>query len=205
MVPYGGKAPKFDTNPISVAVPAGEMPPFLLDFATSTVAEGKIGIALERGDSIPRDWILDENGNPTTDPGALKRGGVMLPFGGHKGYAIAMLVDILSGVLTGAGSPSLAEKEEKRSSQGVFMAVINISSFTPIKTFYQRIDEMLKNVKQTPPAPGFKEVLIPGEPEFDAKKKRTEEGIFISEKAWQGIMEAGKELGLDVTRILKSG
>ena len=195
MAPHGGTARRLSTNPISVALPAGEMKPFLLDFATTVVAEGKVRVKRFRGEKVPTGWILDKNGRPTNDPEDLYRGGTLLPFGGHKGYAFALLIDILGGVLTGAGFTS---SEEYMEGNGTFMMVINISRFMSLKEFKEGVDALFKAIKDTPTAPGYAEVFIPGEPEFKTEEKRRREGIFVSDETWQGIVKVAEELRLSL-------
>ena len=198
--PYGGAARRLGTNPMSIAVPAGEMKPFLLDFATSVVAEGKLRVKRYRGEKVPTGWIIDKKGRPTNNPEDFYRGGALLPFGGHKGYALALLIDILGGALTGAACTS---SEEYERGNGTLMVAINIGSFTPLEAFKERVDNLFKKIKETPPMPGYKEVLIPGEMEFNMEEKRLKEGIFVAEKTWQDISKLTEELGLDLEEIVK--
>jgi len=195
VAPYGGAAGKLVTNPLSVAFPAGEMRPFLVDFATSVVAEGKVRVKRFNREKVPMGWILDREGNPTTDPEDLYQGGVLLPFGGHKGYALCLLIEALCGPLI------LPLSEQLGNQIGLFVIVINISRFTPLEAFKKRIDARFRDIKATPPAPGFEEVLIPGEPEFDAEEKSFREGIYVSDQIWQSIVEEAKNLGIDIENI----
>lgn len=198
--PYGGRAPRLSTGPISAAVPAGKWKPFLLDFATSMVAEGKLRIKYYRGEKVPLGWIIDKEGRPTTDPKDFYEGGAILPFGGHKGYALSLLIDILGGALTGSGCVS---SKEFVGGNGTLMMVINISSFRPLQEFKGRIDALFETIKGTPTALGFKEVMVPGEPEFRTEEKRLKEGIFVEEKTWQDIIKVAEELKLNLNRLLK--
>ena len=201
VAPYGGRKPRLSTNPISAGVPAGKVRPFLMDFATSVVAEGKVRIKHFSGQKIPYGWILDKDGNPTDDPGDLYEGGVLLTFGGHKGYALSLLVDILGGALTGAGCTSGSEYER---GNGTFMLAINVEGFTPLEKFVARVDEVLGKIKETPTVSGVKRVMVPGEPEFETMEVRRKEGITITEKTWQNLLELAKEVGVDLDEILKS-
>jgi len=197
--PYGGRARRLSTDPISAAVPAGKSKPFLLDFATSVVAEGKLRIKYYRGEKVPRGWIIDKEGRPTTDPKDFYEGGAVLPFGGHKGYALSLLIDILGGALTGGGCVS---SKEFVGGNGTLMIAINISSFTPLQEFKERTDALFEAIKETPTAMGFKEVLVPGEPEFRTEEKRLKEGIFVEEKTWQDITKIAEELELNLKEIM---
>lgn len=195
MAPYGGRARVLSSNPISVAVPAGKRKPFLMDFATSVVAGNKIIVAYNRGERIPLGWMLDKNGKPTGDPSDIFDGGVLVPFGGHKGYALALLVDILGGILTGHGYTSSPEFE---AGNGTFMMAIDVGRFMSIDAFKERVDALLETVKGSPRASGFQEILIPGELEFRAEAKRLKEGIYVSEKTWQSIVAVAEELGVKI-------
>lgn len=207
VVPFGGRKPVLSTNPMAFAVPAGTMNPFLLDFATSQRAEGKIRVAYQKGERVPNGWIVDEEGKPTNDPNdfyvevgkEIRFKGAILPFGEHKGYGLSMLVDILGGALSGAGITSLPEYQ---GGNGSFMLALNIEVFRPLDEFLDTMDRFIKRVKEVPPAPGFDEVIIPGEPEFKTKEKREKEGITISKKTWEDIQSLSKELGIDIQRFL---
>jgi len=201
VAPYGGKKPVLSTNPIAAGAPSSKFYPFLMDFATSVVAEGKVRIKHFSGQKIPYGWILDKDGNPTDDPGDLYEGGVLLTFGGHKGYALSLLVDILGGALTGAGCTSGSEYER---GNGTFMLAINVEGFTPLEKFVARVDEVLGKIKETPTVSGVKRVMVPGEPEFETMEVRRKEGITITEKTWQNLLGLAKEVGVDLDEILKS-
>ncbi len=201
VAPFGGAERVFDTNPISVAVPAGKMHPFLLDYATSACAEGKLRVASNKGASIPEGWILDKNGRPSTDPNDFYEGGVILPFGGHKGYALALLVDLLGGALTCAGCTSLPEYG---GGNGVLMAAIDVEAFRPLDEFVGNVDRLFTKVRESKPMPGVREILIPGEPEFREQEIRTRHGIPIDDTTWAKILTVARELQVDVDAILDS-
>ena len=178
--PFGAAEPLLGTNPLSVAVPAGENAPFVIDMATSEGARKKVKKALELGEEIPPGWSLDENGDPTTDPEkALK--GVMLPFGGMKGSAITILTDILSGVFSGANFGgrvlSVFTNQERESGNGNFMLAIKIDSFMPASEFKLRMDDELSRIVALAPARGFKKVIDPGVLEHDTQTARQKKGI----------------------------
>ncbi len=181
MVPAGGKRPLLGTNPLSVAIPAGTSPPLVLDMATSTVAQGKIILAAKEGATeIPGHWAVDENGQPTTDPQAALRG-AMLPFGGAKGYAIALIIDVLCSALGGSapstGIHSFWDDFERPQNVGFFMGAWSIAHFMPLPEFHKRIDALFTTLKSSPPAPGFDEVCIPGEGEQRRAEQGRREGL----------------------------
>ena len=140
VAPFGGRSPVLGTNPLSFAIPTGSEKPILIDYATAVVSEGKVREALLKGDTIPEGWILDSSGRPTTNPQDLYKPplpplqteilGALLPFGGHKGYGLNLLVDIFSGALTGAGCDGEVTK-----GNGVFLMVINPEGFISKKHF----------------------------------------------------------------------
>ena len=152
-----------------------------------------------RGEPIPEGWILDAQGNPSTNPADLyEPPGAMLPLGdivAHKGFALSMMVDILSGVISNAG---FSREDAPRIGNGVFLTVINISTFMSIEEFATQIKTLIEFIKSSELAPGFDEILIPGEPEARTRKKRLAEGIFIDDETWKQIIEAGKLVGITV-------
>ncbi len=193
--PYGGMARVLSTNPMSVAVPAGDRSVFLLDFATTVRAEGKVRLAKEKGEHVPEGWILDKDGQPTTEPEDLYDDGMLLPLGEYKGYALSLLVDILGGVLTGHGATS---SEVYSHGNGVAMMAIDIEPFCSRERFEHEVENLLDRMKAVPPAPGFSEVLVPGEPEARSKAVRLREGILVPEKVWQAILDEGERLGVRI-------
>jgi len=197
--PFGGRKPFFSTNPMALALPAGERPPLLMDFATSVVAEGKVRVARNRGKPIPPGWIVDADGNPSTNPQDLYNGGALLPFGGHKGYALALVIDILGGLLAGAGCTSLPGYD---GGNGTFMVAIDIATFRPLEEFRAQVDQLFAAVKDVPRAPGVEEIFIPGEIEYRTKAQREQEGIFVEDVTWSQIVEAGQGLGVQVEALL---
>lgn len=201
VAPYGGKKPRLETNPIAAGIPAGKVKPFLMDFATSVVAEGKVRIKYFRGERVPQGWIIDKDGKPTDNPGDLYDGGALLTFGRHKGYALSLLVDILGGALTGAGCTSGHMYER---GNGTFMLAINVEGFSSSDKFLGRVDEVLSKIKDTPTMPGVEKVMIPGEPEFETMEARRLKGIAITEKTWQNLSDLAREVNLDLDGILKS-
>lgn len=192
--PFGAAAPLLGTNPLAVAVPAGRHPPFVLDMATSEGSRKKVRKALAEGKPIPDGWSLGPDGRPTTDPAeALK--GVMLPFGGVKGSGITLLMDILSGVLTGArfGGDvlSVLTNQERESGNGHFVLAFRVSAFLAEGEFAARMDEEIDRLKALPPAMGFDEVSYPGEREWRISTERAAHGIPVSKKLWSEVTDLG--------------
>jgi LDH2 family malate/lactate/ureidoglycolate dehydrogenase len=197
--PWQGKEPRLGTNPICVAVPGGEQKPWLLDMATTTVAAGKIFKAKINGQpQIPANWAMDSEGVPTTDTEtALK--GLLMPLGGYKGSGLAMMAEILCAVLGGgAMSTELGgirfRGKPVRVSQ-MFLA-IDIARFLPLDQFRMRMDHLIRTMKTTPPAKGYSEVLVAGDPESRMEQERRRNGIPVGPGTWKALCEAGDRLAV---------
>jgi uncharacterized oxidoreductase len=206
VAPHGGMKGVFGTNPLCYAIPAGEEEPIMIDFATSFFAGGKLSVASARGEEIPDGALIDHEGYPTKDPSAYweKPRGVLLPFGGvvgYKGYGLCLAADILGGALSGSGCASKAR------SNGVFMMTLNISNFRPLEEFEKDVDMVIRECKNTPPAPGYtgfhgeRQVLVPGDPERIAEEKNLRDGIYIDENTWKRIEETAEKVGVDLEKI----
>ena len=182
--PFGAAEPYLGTNPLAIAVPAGEQADYLLDMATSEGSRKKIRKALAEGLQIPPGWAIDSAGNPTTDP-AKALEGVMLPFGGPKGSAITLLADLLAGVLSGGSFGktvrSVYSNQEQECGTGHFFLVMKVASFMPVAEFKQRMDEQFSAIRSLKPAAGFAEVSYPGERETRLEKERSVQGIPINQ------------------------
>lgn len=193
--PFGAALPLMGTNPLSVAVPAGDLAPFVIDMATSEGARKKIRQALDEGRTIPAGWALDPEGKPTTDPKAALDG-VMLPFGGMKGSAITLLTDILSGVFSGANFGgevlSVFTNQERESGNGNFMLAVKIDAFMPADEFKARMDEELNRITALPPAKGFDRVLYPGCLECAVETERKANGIPLGPALVSTLQDLGR-------------
>ncbi len=192
---YGGMTPAFNTNPMAWAIPSARWPAVFFDYATSVVAWGKIQAAIDKGVDLPPGWVLDADGQPSTDPQAIARGGVLLPFGAHKGYGLSFMVEAIAGGLTGMGCAPLPEYESDFST--ILMA-INVSRFRPADEFRDLVDRMVDAVKAGRPAPGFEEILVPGEIEWRTRAARHAEGLDLPAATWQRVVEAGEAHGVAV-------
>jgi len=195
VVPFGGKKPAVGTNPLAVAVPTDKEYPILLDMATSTASLGKILIARDKGERIPPDWAVDEEGMPTTDPQAAK---YLLPMAGPKGYGLALIFDILSGPLTGAlfgkHLPLMYGDYEKHRELGHFVGAIRIDNFVPIEEFKRNVGILIDDIHATPLAKGFDRILVPGEKEHLLQLKYGKEGIPIPAGVMRDLQAAAGEL-----------
>jgi len=196
VAPFGGAGRALGTNPYSFAVPTAKRDMVLVDFATSVLAEGKLQVARAKGTPLPAGVILDKNGNPSTNAEDFYAGGVILPVGGHKGYALSLMADLLGATLPGAEA-----RGHDWNQTGTFMLAIDVEAFRPLAEFTAAVDHRLGEIKDVPPAPGFKEVLIPGEPEMRSKAEREKSGIPLPEATWNAIVATGQKLGLDVNAL----
>ncbi len=193
VVPFGGRVPCLGTNPISIAIPSNQEGPVFIDMATSVVASGKLSVARNRGERVPAGWLIDRDGNPTTDPTNFA---AMLPLGGergNKGYGLSFMIEVFAGLLTGIGygiDPSGWHND------GCLMVAIKVDAFRPLEEFKRDVDDFVRQVKSTPPAPGFQEVMYPGEPEWRMAQKRAREGVFIEEATWTSLQGLMRELGV---------
>jgi len=202
MAPWGGKEAMLGTNPFSVAVPAGEERTVVADMATSLVARGKIILAAKNNEEIPLGWAIDKEGNPTSNAQEALDGTV-LPFGGPKGYGIALLIDILCGILSGSSfgkhiNDMYADFENPTNIGNVF-GVINIEKFVPIEYFKENMDQLIREVKNTPKASGVEEIYLPGEIEAIKKEDRLRKGIPITRAVLDELREEGSKLGVEYT------
>ncbi|MDP6130610.1 MAG: Ldh family oxidoreductase [Dehalococcoidia bacterium] len=197
VAPFGGRARRLGTNPICFGMPSDLEGQVLLDMATCAVAAGKISLARNRKEQVPLGWIVDKDGNSTTDPNDYYAGGAILPVGadqGHKGYGLGFMVEVFSGLLTGLG---YGIDPKAKHNDGCFIAVFNVDHFRPLAEFKKEVAGFAKFVKSAPPAAGFSEVLYPGEIEYLNEQRRRKEGIFVEEKTWQEITDLMKELKVE--------
>jgi uncharacterized oxidoreductase len=208
VAPFGGRTAVLSTNPLSYGIPSGSVNPIVLDIATSVVAEGKVRAALYKGQQIPAGWIIDSQGRPSTNPADLyepplppvqtKLAGAILPTGGHKGYGLGLVVAILTGALTGTEcDPDVTSGL----TNAIYINVVKIDQFVPLQEFKSRVSSLVRTVKESPKAPGFTEILVPGEAEFMEEKKRSENGILIPDLTWKALVTVCKEYGLDADRL----
>lgn len=199
MAPWGGRKKIIGTNPWSVAAPAGKRPPLLVDMAATGVARGKIYLARNKQLPIPLGWAINSEGAPTTDPQEAIDG-IILPMAEHKGYAIATMVDMLSGVLTGSGFLSNVHspyKTAEKSNCGHLMVAMNIAAFQPLAQFHARMDEFLSEIKSVPLAKGVDEVFYPGEMEANNDVRNRRDGLQLPEDTVADLRRIARETGLE--------
>lgn len=199
VVPFGGIEGRLGTNPLAFAAPRRTAPPIVVDMTTCTVADGKIRVATNLGKPLPEGWIIDKQGNPSTDPQDYweePRGGI-LPLGGplgHKGYALSMMMELCAGGLSEHG---MSSGDMRSPGNGVLFTAYDIRQFTDMDFFYAEVEALVTHVKSSRTAPGVDEILVPGEPEFRTERERTLTGIPIDETTWDKICDAARGLGLD--------
>lgn len=196
VAPFGGRSRVFGTNPIAWGAPrAGGLPPIVHDGATAAVAEGKLRVARAKGEAVPPGVILDPVGQPTVDPEDFYAGGALLPFGGHKGSGLSVLVQILGRGLAGADPVSLAAH---RGGNGPVVLAIDVRPFTDVDAFAAEVEALCATIKATPPAEGFPDVLLPGEAEERSRERRLAEGIPVAERTWRELRALAKKLNVPV-------
>jgi LDH2 family malate/lactate/ureidoglycolate dehydrogenase len=211
VAPLWGAERMLGTNPIAIAFPGMEEPPIVIDLATSAAAYGKIEIAKRAGKPIPEGWIIDSQGNMSTDPMDMMNGGALLPLGsdrergGHKGYALSAMVDILCCVLSGANwgpfAPPFALRQEipaRSVGKGIghFFGAMQIDGFIEVAEFKRQIDDWIRTFRATKPAPGTGGVLIPGDPEREAEAIRSKEGIPLIQAVVDDLMDISRQTGI---------
>ena len=198
VVPTFGREARFGTNPICLAAPALEELPFVIDMATTTAAAGKLELAARQGKAIPRGWALTERAETTDDPRVAQKARRLLPLGGtreggsHKGYGLAIMVEILCGVLSGTVT-ALNDNQDPR---GHFFGAIRIDAFRPAQEFKSDMDRLIRELKSTPPVDSQERVYVAGEIEFETAKERAANGIPLLSSVLKGLKEVSEQLGV---------
>jgi uncharacterized oxidoreductase len=200
---YGGADGRFGTNPVCIGIPLPGEPPFMLDMATSAVAQGKLRVAYNKGAKIPLGWLLDREGNPTDDPkwGVVQPFGAMQTFGGHKGYGMAVACELLGGALTAGGTWHFPEGKKRRVLNGMLSIVIDPDRLGTRAAFEREARAYLDWIRESPPAPGFDRVRIAGEPEREYRAERERGGIPVDEGTWNEIRGAAAKLKLGAEKL----
>lgn len=205
VAPTYGRSALLGTNPIAVAAPAKEERPYVLDMATSIVPIGRITVYDKAGKAIPEGWGVDNEGNITTVPAAVLKGGALMPLGGsdimrgYKGYGLSLLVDIFSGVLSGAavGGDVARPKDPKAGANvGHFFAAIKIDAFRPLVDFEAQMDYLIRMLKESPKAAGQERIYIHGEKEFEMAERYAVEGVPVMSEVVKMLQQAGAEIGV---------
>jgi LDH2 family malate/lactate/ureidoglycolate dehydrogenase len=189
--PFGGLGRRLSTNPISIAAPTAAEHPLVLDMATTVAPEGKVRAAFQAGKPVPEGWLMDADGRVTTDAAQLyaERPGALVPIGGivgYKGFGLSLMIDILAGVLTGAGG---CQPERAYPGDGLFIIALDTQRFQPLANFRQCVTELADYIRSSPTAPGFERVYVPGEPEIIRREQRLREGILVEQGTWTLLEE----------------
>ncbi len=194
VTPFGGRQRLMGTNPIAWAVPrAAGHEPLVLDFATSVLAEGKVRVAKDKGVPVPPGVILDSHGQPSQNPNDFYDGGMLLPFGGYKGYGVSVMIELLGGALSGSGvSPS----PKYGGGNGTLVLALNIADFVDPAEFEADVEDYVARLKAAPTVDDVAEVLLPGEPEQIARRQREVEGIPLPEVTWEDLQAQARRLGV---------
>ena len=205
VAPYGGRDARFGTNPCCIGVPLPGEQPFVLDYATSAVAQGKMRVAHNKGEKVPPGRLIDTEGHPTNDPryAVVPPFGAMLPFGEYKGYGMAIACELLGGALTGGGTWHYEESSKQRVMNGMLAIVIDAKRLGTASAFEREARLFLDWLRKARPAPGFDRVRIAGEPEREMRAKRTRDGIPVDETTWEEIQRAADKVKLPRAQVQK--
>jgi LDH2 family malate/lactate/ureidoglycolate dehydrogenase len=194
VAPHGGRGRILGTNPVAIGIPTDDEVPFVLDFATSVLSEGKVRVAQDKGVRLQPGILLDAEGQPSTRPHDLYEGGALLPLGTYKGYGLCLAVQILGSVLAQAGTPLLGGAVV---GNGALFMLLRPGAFCDAADLRRQTETLCAAVRSSPVREGFDQILIPGEPEYQAERQRGRDGIPLAEATWRRWREAGLRIGMD--------
>lgn len=198
--PYGGSEPRVGNNPVAYAIPAGSEPPMLLDMALSVVARAKVIMAQQAGRRIPAGWAFDAEGNPTDDP-TVALGGMLAAIGAYKGFGLAVIMDVLCGVLTGSDfGPYLGRQDDptRHENAGHLFLAMDIGRFVGVEEFKSRVDQMIREIRGAKRAAGAERIYLPGEIEWEHRQRRLAAGIPLPPTTLTDIRRAARQLDISV-------
>ena len=199
MAPWGGIDLLLSTNPIAIAVPAGNHPMVLLDIATTVAAYGKVKLAAQKGETIPSDWMIDRQGQPITDPKRSGEGS-LLPIGGYKGYGLAVMIGLLAGALNnaavGKGTIDFNAHHDLITNTGQTIIAVDPSAFGDQQEFINRVIALVDDLKSSSTLPGVKAIRVPGEGAAKAMAERMRQGISITPELLESLNSCAKECGI---------
>jgi uncharacterized oxidoreductase len=203
VAPFGGSDARFGTNPCTIGIPLAGQAPFILDMATSGVAQGKVRVAHNKGEKLPPGLLLDDKGNPTLDArfGVVEPFGALTTFGLHKGYGLAVVCELLGGALTGGGTWHTEDRSKKRVLNGMLSILIDPRKLGTAAPFEREAREFIAWVKKSPPAPGTDRVRIAGDPERETRARREKDGIAVDANTWLEIHAAGAKVGVNAATL----
>jgi len=192
VAPWGGSNRMLGTNPTAWAVPtAGDQPPLVVDFATSATAEGKLAVSRGRGEQVPEGLLVDSEGNDSTDPEDFYAGGALLPFGGHKGYGLSVAFDLVAGLLSGTGS---ASDPAYPGGFGTVLLALDVKTFVDPDTFVADVEAFRQRIRETGRRRADSPVLVPGEPEWEARTEALRTGVQLSRSTVEDLDELATSL-----------
>jgi uncharacterized oxidoreductase len=203
VAPFRGSDSRFSTNPVCIGMPGtSTQPPLLLDMATSGVALGKVLVAKLAGKRVPEGNLIDSKGAPTTDPEVMYQEphGSLLPFGAHKGYALAVLTELLAGALSGGGTIQPDNARRGGIVNNMFSIVVDPARLAGVDWMRREIDGFVTYVKDSPPADPASPVLVPGDPERRSRDLRRQTGIPLDRATWEALLAAGEAIGVPRSR-----
>ena len=203
VAPHGGSDARFGTNPFCVGVPLPGRPPVILDFATSMIAQGKTRVAHNKGEQVPAGCLIDDHGRPTQDPrySVVPPFGALLTFGGHKGFGMALMGELLGGALAAGMTQRDADPAQRRVLNGMFSVLVDPAAIAEPAVFAREAEAFIEWVQASPPREGFEPVCIAGDPERAWRAQRTAEGVPVDATTWQEILAAATKLGVDAAAV----
>lgn len=203
MTVTGSQGRVLGNDPIAYGITAGQAPPIVHDIALSAVAGGKITMAAERGQQVPLGWIVDKLGRPTQHPADYISGGALMPLGEHKGYGLAVLVEVLTGALSGAGMGSEVKSWVRHADQptntGHSVIAINPAAFGPIERFHERIAALCEEIRSAPRAPGVERIYLPGEIEHEHEQAARRHGLVLNDLIWSELVKTAVDSGREAS------
>jgi len=194
VAPFGGSDRRLSTNPLSIGVPVADGDPIILDITTSTVAEGKLMVAMNKGEHVPAGWIIDRDGNPTTDPADFFAGGALLTIGAHKGSGLSIVTDLLAGALTTGRSSDPDDPILRNNMLSIYIAP---ALYDPSGGTLREARRLVDWVKESPPARPGEPVLAPGDVERRTRAHRLATGVPLDDKTWSDLIAAAVSVGID--------
>jgi len=198
VAPFGGTDARFGTNPVTIGIPLAGRPPFILDMATSGVAQGKIRVAHNKGEAVAPGLLIDDQGRPTTDArfGVVPPFGALTTFGLHKGYGLAVAAELLGGALSGGGTQHTEDRSKMRVLNGMFSILVDPERLGTAAPFAREAVAFVDWVKNSPPAEGVDSVRIAGDPERETRILRERDGIAVDATTWGEIKAGAATLGI---------
>ena len=206
VAPYGGSDARYGTNPFTAGIPLPGRPPMILDFATSVIAQGKTRVAHNKGEQLPPDHLIDDQGWPTTNPrySVIDPLGAILAFGAHKGYGLAVACELLGGALAAGMAQHGADARKRRVLNGMLTVLIDPAALGGDGSFEREATAFVDWVLASPPREGFEQVRLAGDPERESMARRTVDGVPVDGTTWQQILDAATRLGVDANGVAQA-